>query len=168
MDTIIRLIFEVLQFIVGMVIGLVWGRRAERRHFESLRRREAEHAGVLFTDAKRYYGKVDMSRGGKMVVAETVVASDYLKSFLARLRNIFGGEVRSFELMMQRARREALMKLAEQAAAEGYNALCNVRIQFADVGGGTQGRAVPFAPILAYATAYRIQPEADHGQTPAA
>ena len=43
-----------------------------------------------------------------MLVAEVVISSDYLKSFLARLRNIFGGEIRSVGTLLERARREVL------------------------------------------------------------
>ena len=51
-----------------------------------------------------------------IVLAETVVASDYLKSFLAKLRNIFGGDIRGFELLQERARREVTLQLKERAS----------------------------------------------------
>jgi uncharacterized protein YbjQ (UPF0145 family) len=87
-------------------------------------------------------------------VAEAVIASDYLKTFLAGLRNIFGGEVGSYVTLATRARREALVRMMEQAHAQGYDALCNVRMDPADIGGNTARRGVPMVAILASGTAY--------------
>ena len=43
---------------------------------------------------------------------------DYLKNFLSRIRNIFGGEMKSYRTLMVRARREALLRIVEQAVHE--------------------------------------------------
>ena len=100
---------------------------------------------------------VDPDAGAFLIIAESVIGSDYLKSFLAKLRNIFGGEVRSFEIMVQRSRREALQRLVAQAREIGCNAVINVRMETADIGGGTGTRKVPFAAILAWGTACRTR-----------
>ena len=92
-----------------------------------------------------------------IVYGETVIASDYLKTFFASLRGIFGGEVRSFQKMQERARRESVLRLIEAARNEGYNAVCNVRLETADVGGGAMTRkkkGFPMSAILASGTAY--------------
>ena len=89
-----------------------------------------------------------------IVVGETVIATDYLKSFLARLRNIFGGEIRSYRTLLERARREALLRIVEEARGMGYNAVCNVRFETADVGGNSTMRKVAMVAILASGTAY--------------
>jgi uncharacterized protein YbjQ (UPF0145 family) len=88
-----------------------------------------------------------------------VIATDYMKSFLARVRNIFGGEVRSYTKLMIRARREAVVRLKHQAVELGYNALCNVRLETADIGGTASGRGVSMAAVLAWGTAYRTAAE---------
>jgi uncharacterized protein YbjQ (UPF0145 family) len=90
-----------------------------------------------------------------MIVKEVVIASDYLKSFLAKLRNIFGGEVRSFETLLERARREALLRIIEEAQSNGYNAICNLRMDTAEIGGNLDKKGAAMATILASATAYR-------------
>ncbi len=93
-----------------------------------------------------------------MIVGEAVIATDYLKSFLAKLRNIFGGRVGSYQSLMVRARREALLRIVEEAKRQGYNAVCNVRMQTADVGGNSTMRRVAMVAILASATAYTAAP----------
>ena len=44
---------------------------------------------------------------GTLVMGEVVIASDYFKTFVASLRNIVGGEVKAYQTMLSRARREA-------------------------------------------------------------
>ncbi len=146
-----------LVIVVGLLLlGLIAGSLAERRHLRSLEAREAQHRDVLVTDLKSFPDACAGPYPPRLVVAEVVIASDYLKSFLASLRQIFGGEMRSFGTLMIRGRREALMRLIQQARAEGYNALGNVRLEPADIGGSTTRRGVPMVTILASATAYYV------------
>jgi uncharacterized protein YbjQ (UPF0145 family) len=144
-----------LGVLIGLLmLGLLAGGLAERRHLRSLDRREAQHRDVLVTDIKSFPGICIGPHPPKLMVAEVVIASDYLKSFLASLRQIFGGEMRSFGTLMIRGRREAQLRLIEQARAEGYNALCNLRLVPADIGGSTTRRGMPMVTVLASATAY--------------
>jgi len=86
-----------------------------------------------------------------MVTAEVVIASDYFKMFLASLRKLIGGNLRSYETLMERARREAVLRLIEQARGHQFNALCCVRIESSNIGKGV----MPMVAVLASATAYR-------------
>ena len=152
MDAIVNLVI-----VVGLLLlGLIAGGLAERRHLRSLEEREARHRDVLVTDLKSYPEACAGPHPPKLVVAEVVIASDYLKSFLASLRQIVGGEMRSFGTLMLRGRREATMRLIQQARAEGYNALANLRLERVDIGGSTTRRGVPMVTVLASATAYYV------------
>ena len=139
---------------------LAWftGRYAERRHYRSLKRREQEMADILVTDLKTFPGGVDPSRGGELVQGQAVIATDYLKTFLATLRNIFGGEVKSYESLLQRARREAILRMMTQARGRGYNAVCNIRLTMSDIGGMTGTKGAAMVEVLAWGTAYSIAP----------
>ncbi len=144
-----------------LFLGLVVGTSVERRHFRSLERREQACTDVLVTQLRSFPAASAEPHTPTMVIAEVVIATDYLKTFLAAIRKIFGGEVRSYESILVRARREALLRLIEQAREAGFNALCNVRLNTADIGGsnvasGNQGRKMSvMGTILASATAYR-------------
>jgi len=153
-----------MDFIIGMVVfavlillGLIVGGQNERKHFRSIRSRESRCRDMVISQIKTFPAAVHGPAPPKMMVAEVVIASDYLKSFLANLRNIFGGRVRSYQTLLERARREALLRIVERARAEGFNAVCNVRLETADVGGANAGRKVPMAAILASGTAYHAQ-----------
>lgn len=148
------LCLNLLPFIILVCLGLFVGRHMEKSHFRDLARREAATAGMLITEIRSFPGGSAVSPDPAIVVAEVTIATDYLKSFLAKLRNIFGGEVGSYRTLMERARREAILRVVEKAREAGYDAVCNVRLQTADIGGSTTRRKVAMCSILASGTAY--------------
>lgn len=134
-----------------LTIGFVVGGSTEKKHFRQLDQREAE-ANVLISQIKSFPFAAPTNLPPKILIAEVVIGSDYLKSFLAGLRNIFGGEVKSFQTLLTRSRREALQRLVDQAKSDGYNAICNVRFDTADI--GSSSGKVHMCAVLASATAY--------------
>jgi uncharacterized protein YbjQ (UPF0145 family) len=88
-----------------------------------------------------------------------------LKSFMGDVSldltpKMFVGEVRSFETLQTRARREAVLRLMEQAHAEGYNAIANLRLESADIGGNVitnrKSRMI-VTSMIASGTAYKTE-----------
>lgn len=147
--------------LVGLLaLGLLAGGFAERRHLRNLATREANNGGFFISQVKLFPGLARGPKAPTIVISEVVIATDYFKTFLAALRKIFGGELRSYRSLLDRARREALQRLVEQARTQGYNAICNVRIESADVGGNTMRRRAAMVAILASATAYHRAPHA--------
>ena len=142
-----------------ILLGLVVGTASERRHFRSLEQREAGFSEMLVTDLRSYAPDHDPATQPSLVTGEAVIATDYLKTFLAGLRNLLGGEVRSYLTLVNRARREAMMRMLESARGLGYDAVCNVRLEPADIGGSSSRKGVPMAAMVASGTAY--------GRTPA-
>ena len=85
-----------------------------------------------------------------------VIAADYLKTFIAGIKKIFGGELRSYHRLMFRAREEAMVRMMEEARSLGYDAVCNVRIDSADIGGSNKGKPrAAMCAVLVSGTAYR-------------
>ena len=160
-------------FVVAIVIpallilwGLTVGRIVERRHLRRLAARRLALAHVLVTDLKSFPGAgVDPKAPPQILIGEAVIAADYLKSFLAGLRKIIGGELRSYQNLMFRAREEALLRVIEQAHAQGYDAVCNMRLETADIAGssGNAKNKATFCAVLASGTAYRRAPLAAVG-----
>ena len=141
-------------FVFLILLGLFVGGWQERRHLRDLARRERQTAEVLVTQLKTFPYQAAGSTPPTIMFGEVVIGTDYLKSFLARIRNIFGGRVGSYRTLLERARREAVLRIVEQARRQGYNAVCNVRLETADVGGNSSRRRVAMAAILATGTAY--------------
>lgn len=139
-----------------LVFGVLIGRNVERSHLRRLDADDAVHKDFVITQLKSFPMRSAEGSPPTLVVAEAVIASDYLKSWLASWRNIFGGEVRSFQTLQSRAKREALLRLRSTAMSRGYNAICNVRIDAADIGGGTSASKTPMAAVIASGTAYCV------------
>ncbi len=148
------LLFQILIVLSLLALGFGFGTFAEKRHLRKLSERESRNRGFLITQLKSFPNSVPSATAPQLIVAEAVVASDYFKTFLAGLRGLFGGEVRSFHSLLARARREATQRIVEQAQELGYNAICNLRVETADIGGSTGRKKAAMVAILASATAY--------------
>ena len=157
-----EIIISILLFVVPLLIfGLVIGRTVERRHFKNLEKREAATKDMLVTQIKSFPMSVSSDKPPTLVLAEAVIASDYLKSYLASWRNMFGGEIKSFQSLQERGKREVILRLVEKAKEQGYNAVCNIRVAAADVGGNTTAKKkqMPMAAVIAEGTAYLASPQ---------
>jgi uncharacterized protein YbjQ (UPF0145 family) len=142
-----------------LMLALYTGSRVERRHNQSLAERENTLRHMLVTDLKRFptNGRdVGPDAGGALVMGEVVIATDYLKSFLAGLRNILGGELKSYQSLVLRARRESMLRMLEEADQLGFNAVCNIRYGTADIGGMASGKGGVQIESFISGTAYRV------------
>lgn len=163
MEFLIGLLF----FLVPLIVcGVLIGRTLEARHFRRLEQHAQENADFFVTQLKAFPYAVPTGTARPpagtvaptLICAEVVIASDYLKNFFASWRNFFGGEVRSYSRMTDRAKREAVARLIDQAKALGFNAICNVRVETAEIGDRRKQGAQAMASCLAYATAYYYDP----------
>jgi len=146
--------FEFLDLIVALVLaatGFFVGRLIERRHYASIRRREAELAGVLVF-AVRFPPPRLTAPSQHLVAGSVVIADDYFKSLLAGLQSFFGGHVRTYESLVDRARREAVLRMKTEARKRGASMIVNVKFQTFAIPGRRRNstRAVE---VLAYGTA---------------
>ena len=149
------LVALIFRLFVLVPLGFILGRFSEKKHFRSLDEREAATSDIFVTDLKTFPMLSDADKTPEMLIGEVTIATDYYKTFAAGLRNFFGGEMRSFESLKIRARREAVLKILEQAKLKGFNAVCNLRMETADIGGSTISRkSAVTVSILASATAY--------------
>jgi uncharacterized protein YbjQ (UPF0145 family) len=143
--------FELIVVLALLVIGLVCGRIAENSHYRKIRLREWQYRELLLFP-KRVVPESYSRHAGQLVMGSTVVSVDYFKTFVAGLRNLFGGRVSSFESLLDRARREAILRMQEQARELGAEAVMNLKIETSRVSGDA-ARGVGSIEILAYGTA---------------
>jgi len=137
-----------LALTLGLIaLGFVVGRILEARHLAELDRREAATRSVVVVDVKTLPPGFE-AQGGALVMGEAVIAADYFKTFAASLRTIVGGELRTYQTMLSRARREARLRMVEQARSLGSELVLNVRFEWSEV-----GPQLPSAEIFCYGTA---------------
>jgi uncharacterized protein YbjQ (UPF0145 family) len=149
-----EVLFEYFELLLGAtlaLVGLVVGRIIERRHYASIRRREQQAADILVF-AVRFPPPSLVAPAMSLVSGSAVIADDYFKSLVASLHNLFGGRMRSYESLLDRARREAVLRMKAQARRAGAGMIVNVKMQTFAVPGRRPGstRAVE---VLAYGTA---------------
>lgn len=138
-----------------LLLGLTVGTRIGQLHRKDLQKREARFEHMLVTDLKTFPGGTRTDSHGVMVTGQVVLGCDYFKTFLAKLRNIFGGEVGSFVSILERARREALLRMLEEAHDQGYEAVCNVRYETSAIGVAMGRSGMAMVEVFVYGTAYR-------------
>jgi uncharacterized protein YbjQ (UPF0145 family) len=91
-----------------------------------------------------------------LVTGSVVVSVDYFKRFLAGLRGLVGGEVKSYGTLLDRARREAVLRMKEEAIRKGYDAIVNVRLETSRLASGRRdGKGTAGVEMLAFGTAVK-------------
>ena len=123
----------------------------EKKHYRSIKQRERKFLGLPAITAKNVLDENREIKSTQMVCANVVISIDYFKRFLAGLKNIFGGEISSYETILDRARREAILRMKETAG--GANIIINMRIETSTIGRSNQGKSTGCSEVLAYGTA---------------
>jgi uncharacterized protein YbjQ (UPF0145 family) len=139
-----------------LALGYFAGTLAEQSHYKSIRLRELRLRRMPTTNLRRPPPHWRVERAG-LVAGSTVVSVDYFKRFLAQLRSFFGGRVRAYESLLDRARRESLLRMKEEAARQGFDAVINVRLESSQIASPLRGdRGTAGVEVLAFGTALAL------------
>ncbi len=134
-----------------LLIGFFVGRAKEAAHIKRIEIAEAELSHIKVNNLKTVSERTEP--GGVLVSGNVVVAVDYFKRFIATFRMFFGGELRMYNSLLMRARREAIIRMLRKADAAGADAVYNVRLEFSTVG---QQPKISGAELIAYGTAIKF------------
>lgn len=143
---------QLIYVAVFVTLGYFFGRRAEKKHFASLIERE-QKMNQLPAMASRMPPQ-DGNYDQILVSGSVVIANDYFKTFVAGLRNLFGGKLTTYESLLDRARREALLRMKEEAARLGAELVFNVKYETSNIS-GQSSKKPPIIEAHAYGTALR-------------
>lgn len=116
-----------------LLVFLVAGQLGERRHYSSIHARESATESLPATTMKNIDFPAEKVLESQMVCGHVVLCADGFRRVLAFFRGLFGGPVRSFEAMLDRARREALLRMKEQA--RGASMIVAVRVETPSITG---------------------------------
>lgn len=137
-------------FVVFMILGYIFGSLAERRHYRSIIEREEQYRKLIVV-AQRF-PFVPNVKQTVLVTGSVVISVDYFKRFLASLRMLVGGRLTSYESLLDRARREAILRLQEQADRHHASSIYNLKFETSSISKGAKDR-VGSIEVLAYGTA---------------
>lgn len=132
-----------------IVLALITGTILERRHFRNIEKREQRFRGLPLLTGPEYPTDNPIS-DARMVSGAVVVSIDHFKRFLAGLRKIFGGEIRSYCSLLDRGRREAILRMKEQCPSADL--IVNLRVETSSISKGRKNK-IGSTEVLAYGTA---------------
>ena len=105
---------------------------------------------MILTNIESVPGMNIISQFG-LVSGSTVRAKNAIKDFGAGLKNMVGGELKSYTELLIEARKEATERMKAQAQRMGANAVVNVRF-------ATSAVTVGAAEVYIYGTAVKVVP----------
>ena len=140
------LLVQVAFFLILFGIGFSFGRYNERKHFASLQAQEAALAYITLVNSRF----AESEHSGQLISSNVVISHDYFKYVIANIQNFLGGRLTSYESVVERARREAIVRLKLEAQKMGAQHIMGLRLSTTDL--GMQGGMVE---VFAYGTAIR-------------
>ena len=100
-------------FLILLLCGYIVGSLSERRHYRSIEARERALLRLAVVTAEGRFDPYQV-KDAFLVNGSVVISTDYFKRLLAILRNIFGGRVKAYESLVDRARREAILRVVRE------------------------------------------------------
>lgn len=125
------------------VIGWYFGGRNERKHLKTLAVKEADFTHVRLS-SERFF-EIKSPTAPRLVTGSVVIAQDRFKLVMADILSLFGKNLTVYESLLERARREAVIRLKAEADRAGCTKVYGLRFELTEIEGGVE--------ILAYGTA---------------
>ena len=120
---------DFLLAILTLAICYFAGSKIEKNHYKKIRAREIALYKVPCLTYGKSFSKNPQIKNSYLVSASVVIGCDYFKAFLAGLRNLFGGNVSAYESVLDRGRREAVLRIRESASRQRAHAVVNTKIE---------------------------------------
>lgn len=153
-------------FLILLVLGFTSGQLIEKSHFTSIIKRENQLINVPVVTLKTYQ-PLENNVDSQLVTGNVVVSIDFFKKFLSGLKNIFGGRLTSYESLLDRARREAILRMKEQAIDLGAEVIINTRVETSSISKGSANNdSIGSVEVLAYGTALIPKQNSNSSVTP--
>jgi uncharacterized protein YbjQ (UPF0145 family) len=142
-------LINILIFLALIAVGYVAGTIAEKNHYASIKRREEHMRAQPVVSFEEMETPANMRvKKSRLVTGSAVISTDYFKRFLASLRFLVGGRVKSYESLLDRARREAIIRMKRKAG--GAEIILGLRIETSNIG-STRGNNKGLTSVEAFA-----------------
>lgn len=153
---ILDLFFSIGLPLVLLMVAYFIGSYIEKKHFRSIRRREADALGFPVVSFNTMPDDWNVS-SSDMVTGSIVISLDYFKRVIAGLKGLVGGRIKTYEPLLDRARREAMLRMIASARSQGYDAIFNVRLETSRLANATRdGKGIAGVEMLAFGTAVKF------------
>ncbi len=132
-DSFTQMLFNYAPLVILFVVGWFFGARHERQHLAQLTVAEKELAHIIVSSERFYRANLAANSEGELVMGSVVIAQDYFKMVIARVLSLFGKNLTTYETLLARARREALVRMRTQAQEKGYNHIYGLRLEVSNI-----------------------------------
>lgn len=143
--------YDLIILLVLLTVGYIFGQINEKRHYRSILRREQQLRSLLLVPS-RFPPMYVQAPQTRLVAANVVISVDFFKVFVAGLRKFIGGRMRPYESLIDRARREAVLRMKAEAHKLGANMIFNVKFESVPLYKG-QRNSIQSVEALVYGTA---------------
>ena len=140
---------NLILFGVLLSVGYFSGTYLEKKHFKEIKEREEQMAMLPVIMLKKPLNEESVERVA-LVEGSVVISIDYFKKIVASLVNIFGGNIGTYETLVDRARREAILRMKEDA--KDASEIINLRIETASIS-KSAAKNIGAVEVIAYGTA---------------
>ncbi len=128
-----QMLINYAPLLILFVVGWFFGMRHERQHLARLLLAEKTLGHIVVSSERFYHPKLVADTQGELVLGSVVIAQDYFKMVIARVLSLFGKNLTTYETLLDRARREAVVRMRTQAHAKGYNHIYGLRLEVSNV-----------------------------------
>tara|TARA_B110001454_G_scaffold219179_1_gene250883 strand:- start:175460 stop:175915 length:456 start_codon:yes stop_codon:yes gene_type:complete len=123
----VEALFQLGIFVILLVVGFFFGSNREKKHYKSILERQKQYSRIATRSEK--IRDLSLYSDATLVTGSVVIASDYFKNFIASIKNLFGGRLNSYESLMDRGRRESILRMKESASRWGADEILEVRLE---------------------------------------
>lgn len=135
--------------LVLFVVGWFFGSRHERQHLAQLVISENELNHIVLSSERFYKPRLAAGSEGELVLGSVVIAQDYFKMIIAKVLSLFGKNLTTYETLLDRARREAIVRMRAQAHSKGYNHIYGLRLEVSNINQlGSMVEAIAYGTAL--------------------
>lgn len=132
-DSLTQVLINYGPFVFLFAAGWFFGSRHERQHLAQLTVAEKALGDITVSSERLYRPKLAAGSEGELVLGSVVIAQDYFKMIIARVLSVFGKNLTTYETLLDRARREAIVRMRTEAKAKGYTHVYGLRLEVTSV-----------------------------------
>jgi uncharacterized protein YbjQ (UPF0145 family) len=141
-----------------LLVTFAIGKFLETSHYKTIREREQNFLNKPALTIKMLPDTYRISQT-TLAVGSVVISVDYFKSFIANLRLLVGGELRSYSSLIDRGRREAILRMKQ--SCPNADLYLNTRLETSTISMGGGKRTIGSIEIFCYATAVLLEKNAN-------
>lgn len=135
---------DLIILVVALLVTYVTGTQIEKKHFRSVIQREQALLSLPFTSENYTAFEGQPVADVELVSGSCVVAADFFKVWVSGIKSIFGGKLTTYESLLDRARREAVIRMKSKAG--NADMVVQMRLEMSEIEQGA-------VEIVAYGTA---------------